>query len=100
MDDEMRDFATHGEYRRSDKESWGGGLALLFIGFAAGALAALLLAPKTGKQMRRALRRTYEDARGAVEDISEQASDWIDKGSEWADQAKKKVSPLAKPFRR
>ena len=85
--------------RRIRSES-GSGLTMLFIGLAAGALTALLLAPKTGKQMRRTLRRKYEDARDAMEDFSDQASDWIDKGSEWADKAKSRVAPLGKPFQR
>ena len=82
--------------RRSRKS--GNGLTMLFVGLAAGALIGLLLAPQTGKQMRKTLRRRYEDAREAVEDFSDQAGDWIDKGSEWADKAKSKVAPLAKPF--
>ena len=78
----------------------GYGLTMLFIGLAAGALLALLLTPQTGKQMRKTLRRRYEDARDVVEDFSDQASDWIDKGSDLADRAKSKVAPLAKPFQR
>ena len=78
----------------------GSGLAMLLIGLAAGALIALLLTPQTGKQMRKTLRRKYEDARDMVEDFSDQAGDWIDKGSELADKAKSKVEPLAKQFRR
>jgi len=81
-----------------DRES-GYGLTMLFIGLAAGALIALLLTPQTGKQMRKTLRRKYEDARDVMEDFSDQASDWIDKGSELADKAKSKVAPLAKQFR-
>jgi gas vesicle protein len=99
MHDEMDDFANQGDYRSSDGNV-GAGLTLLFVGLALGALAALLLAPKTGKQMRRTLRRKYEDARDVVEDFSDQAGDWIDKSSEWADRAKSKVSPLSKAFRR
>jgi len=76
------------------------GLTMLFIGLAAGALMALLLTPQTGKQMRKTLRRKYEDAREAVEDFGDQASDWIDTGSELADKVKSKVAPLAKQFRR
>ena len=95
MSDETNDFASSGEYRES-----GSGLTMLFIGLAAGALIALLLAPQTGKQMRKTLRRKYEDARDAVEDFSDQASDWVEKGSDWADKAKSKVAPLAKPFQR
>ena len=97
MKDDVNDFEPNGEYQDSDS-SIGLGLTMLFIGLVAGALVALLLAPKTGKQMRRTLRRKYEDARDAMEDISGQASDWIDKGSEWADKAKSKVAPLAKRF--
>lgn len=99
MNDDVNDFEPNGEDQDSDS-SLGMGLTMLFIGLAAGALVALLLAPKTGKQMRRTLRRKYEDAREAMEDISDQAGDWIDKGSEWADKAKSRVAPLAKPFRR
>ncbi len=62
MDDQDNDFAREGEYRSS-----GGnvslGMTLLFVGLAIGAVTALLMAPKTGKQMRRTLRRKYEDAR-------------------------------------
>ena len=95
MSDEMSDIATSGEYRQS-----GSGLTMLFIGLAAGALIALLLTPQTGKQMRKTLRRKYEDARDAMDDLGDQASDWMDRGSEWADKAKSKVAPLAKPFQR
>jgi gas vesicle protein len=87
------------EMSEEDRGS-GYGLTMLFIGLAAGALIALLLAPQTGKQMRKTLRRKYEDARDAVEDLGDQASDWIDKGSDLADKAKSRVAPLAKQFRR
>ena len=83
------------------------GLVLLFVGLAAGAIVALLLAPKTGKQMRRHLRRKYQDAREVVDDWGEHASDliergsdWAEKASDWADQAKAKVKPLRKAFQR
>jgi gas vesicle protein len=67
---------------------------MLFIGFAAaaGALITLLIAPQSGKRMRKTLRRKYEGAHNAVEDLGNRASDWIDKGSEWADKAKKKIA--------
>jgi gas vesicle protein len=87
------------EMSEEDRGS-GYGLTMLFIGLAAGALVALLLTPQTGKQMRKTLRRKYEDARDVVEDFSDQAGDWIDKGSELADKARNKVAPLAKQFRR
>ena len=98
MNDQVSDFEPTSEYEESG--SLGLGLTMLLVGLAAGALVALLLAPKTGKQMRRTLRRKYEDAREVMEDIGEQAGDWIDKGSEWADKAKSKMPPLKKPFGR
>ena len=52
MNNDDTEFTNQGEYRSSDR-NFGFGLTLLFIGLAAGALTALLLAPKTGKQMRR-----------------------------------------------
>ncbi len=76
------------------------GLTMLCVGLALGALTALLLAPKTGKQMRKTLRRKYEDARDTVEDLGDQASDWVDKGSDWAEKAKQRVAPFSKSFRR
>jgi len=106
MSDEIDDVVSEGEYRSSGNNTVIVGLALLFIGFAAGAIAAALLTPKTGKQMRRSLKRTAEDLREKVEDLSEQAGDWVEKGSDlagkasgWADAAKQKVGPLAKKFR-
>ena len=98
MNDEVREFEPNGEYEESS--SFGMGLTMLFIGLAAGALVALLLTPKTGKEMRRTLRRKYEDAREVMVDIGDHAGEWIDKGSEWADKAKSKMGPLKRPFGR
>lgn len=97
--DQNSTYAGEGEYRSSEN-NLGLGLTMLFVGLAIGAVTALLMAPKTGKQMRRTLRRKYEDARDVMEDFGDSASDWIDKGSDWADKAKSRVAPLAKPFRR
>ena len=106
MSDEIEDVVTQGEYEPSGSNTVVVGLALLFIGFAAGAIAAALLTPKTGKQMRRELKRKADGLRDRVEDWSEQAGDWADKGSDlaakasdWADAAKERVAPLAKKFR-
>ena len=98
MTDPMSEFEPNEEYEQSDSRSLSVGLTMLFIGLAAGALVTLLLTPKTGKQMRRSLRKKYEDARELMEDIGDQAGDWIDKGAEWADKAKSKMPPLKKPF--
>jgi len=96
----MTDYESGGDYRAADEGAVGLALTFLFIGIGVGALVALLLTPKTGKQMRRSLRRKYEDAREAVEDWSDQANDIIEKGTEWANAAKEKVAPLSKVITR
>jgi len=99
MESQSHEYAGEGNYHSS-----GGnisfGLTLLFIGLAAGALTALLLAPKTGRQMRRTLRRKYEDARDVMDDFTDQAGDWLDKSSDWAEKAKSRVAPFSKAFRK
>lgn len=97
MQSQTKEYPSQGEYRSSERNI-SLGLTMLFIGLAAGALTALLLAPKTGRQMRRTLRRKYEDAREAMDDLTEQASDWMEKGSDWAEKAKNRVAPFKKPF--
>ena len=96
----MTDYERFGDYQPSDRGSIGLAITFLFIGLGAGALAALLLAPKSGRQMRRSLRRKYEDARDVFEDWQDQASDVIDKGAEWANTAKERVAPIAKAVKR
>jgi gas vesicle protein len=106
MSDDANEFVNEGEYEPSGRNTVAMGFAILLIGFAAGAIAAALMTPKTGKQMRRELKRKADDLRDRVEDWSEQAGDWVEKGSdlankasEWADAAKEKVGPLAKKIR-
>ncbi len=107
----MTDYERFGDYQPSDRSSVGLAITFLFIGLGAGALAALLFAPKTGKQMRRDLRRRYEDAKDVFEDWQEQAGDALEKGAEWAnnakewasnakDTARERVAPFAKAMKR
>jgi gas vesicle protein len=99
MEQEAYDYASQGEYRPSGS-NMSLALAMLFIGLAAGAVTALLLAPTTGRKMRRTLRRKVENARDAMDDFTDQASDWLDKSSDWAEKAKDRVSQIKKPFAR
>jgi len=78
-----------GHYRSSDRNI-SLALTMLFTGLAAGALTALLLAPKSGRRLRRDLRERLEDARESVGD----------QASEWAEKAKARITPMGKPFRR
>jgi len=107
MSDDANEFVSEGEYEPSGRNTVAFGLTLLLIGFAAGAMAAALMTPKTGKQMRRTLKRKLDDARDAMGDWSEQAGDWVEKGSDlanrasdWAEAAKQRVAPLAKKIPR
>ena len=93
-----------GNYESSDKSTAGTAVTFLLIGLGAGALVALLLAPKTGKQMRRDLRRKYDDVRETVEDFAEEAkervNDVMERGSEWVDTARERVDPIARVVRK
>ncbi len=84
------------DYRPLDRSNVGLALTFLFLGMGAGALAALLFAPKSGKQMRRSLKRKYEDAREVIDDLTDQAGDMWDKGTEYAGTVKEKVAPIGK----
>jgi len=94
----MSSYRSIGEYRSSGAGRAGTAIAMLLVGLGVGALAALLYAPRTGRQMRRELRRRMEDARDAVQDWSDQANDVLDRGSEWASNAREKVAPFARRF--
>jgi gas vesicle protein len=97
-----------GKYESSSKSNVGTAVTFLMIGVGAGALIALMLAPKTGKQMRKDLRKRYDDARDTLQDWSEEAIDKVndlaDRSGDWADElrdlAREKAAPLAKAIKR
>jgi gas vesicle protein len=104
-----------GSYESSENANVGTAVTFFLIGLGAGALAGLLLAPKTGKQLRRDLKRGYEDARDAVEDWADEAKDRVkdagervrdvaSRGAEIAeelrDAARDKVEPLRRAINR
>jgi gas vesicle protein len=99
-----RDFMA----RHQEGNQFGTAITFLLIGAGAGAVAALLLAPKSGEQLRRDLRRRYEDAREAIEDLADEAKgrveDAIERGSDWMEDVeettRKRVAPLARALRR
>jgi len=92
-----------GKYEGSDS-TVGTAVTFLLIGMGIGAVTALLLAPKSGKQLRRDLRRRYDDAREAVEDWKQEAmdaaEDAIERGGKIAGQVRERVAPLARAVSR
>ena len=71
-----------GRHESSDSANIGTAITFLLIGLGAGALAGLLLAPKTGKQMRRDLQRGFEDAKDKVGDWAVEAKDRVREAGE------------------
>jgi len=93
-----------GSYETSEQGRVGTAITFLLIGLGAGTVIGLLFAPKPGKQMRKELRRRYEDARETIEDwkeeVKEAAEDALERGTEIADDLRDRVTPLTKAARR
>ena len=102
---------TSGRYQSSDGSNIGTAITFLMIGLGAGTLLGMLLAPKTGKQLRRDLRRGYEDARDSfdewaedakdrVREVSDRVRDAASRGAEFAEDLRDKVEPFRKAIQR
>ena len=82
----------------------GTAVAFLLIGLGVGAALGLLLAPKTGRQLRKDLRRSYDDALETVSDWTDEArgkiKDAVDKGADLADDLRSKAEPIGDYLRR
>jgi len=100
-----------GKYESSEDSNVGTAITFLMIGLGAGALAALLLAPKSGKQLRRDLKRGLDDAKDAVGDwadeakdrtreASERVRDFAKRGADVADELREAVRDKVEPLRR
>jgi gas vesicle protein len=88
-----------GRYQSSDNNNAGTAVTFFLIGIGAGALAALVLAPKTGKQFRRDLKRGYEDAKETLQDWSEEAKDRVRDAKEHVRDVAERGADLAEDFR-
>jgi gas vesicle protein len=64
-----------GRYESSEGNNVGTAVTFFLVGLGAGALVTLALAPKSGKQFRRDLKRGYDDARDTLQDWTEEAKD-------------------------
>ena len=92
----------YGNYEPSERSSVGA-ITFLLIGLGAGAAAALLFAPKTGRQLRKDLKRGYEDAMDRFEDFKEEARERMDevmeRGADIADNLREKAAPIGRAIR-
>jgi gas vesicle protein len=92
-----------GKYESSDS-SIGTAISFLFIGLGVGAALGLLLAPKTGRQLRKDLRRSYDDALETVSDWTDEArdrlKDAVEKGGDLADELRSKAGPISDYLKR
>lgn len=92
-----------GKYEGSDSKI-GTAISFLFIGLGVGAALGLLLAPKSGKQLRRDLRRSYEDALDTISEWSDEAKERFDealeKGADFTEELRAKAEPLTRVLKR
>jgi gas vesicle protein len=97
-------FMREGKYESSEGSTAGTAITFLLIGLGAGAVIGLLFAPKAGKQMRKELRRKYDDARETLDDWKDDAKDLaedaLERGQEIADDLRDRVAPLAAAMKR
>jgi gas vesicle protein len=102
---------TTGRYESSEGGNIGTAVTFLIIGLGAGALLGLLLAPKAGKQLRKDLRRGYEDAKDSfgewadeakdrAREVGERVRDAAARGAELAEDLRDKVEPLRRAINR
>jgi len=93
-----------GNYETSGKNTAGTAVTFLMIGLGAGALIALMLSPKSGKELRKDIRHRYEDAKDAIENFAEETrkgvEQAVERGSEWADELRESVRDRVEPIER
>ncbi|HEY1679852.1 MAG TPA: YtxH domain-containing protein [Candidatus Sulfotelmatobacter sp.] len=102
---------SSGRYASSEGNNVGTAITFLLIGLGAGALAGMLLAPKSGKALRRDLQRGYEDAKDSLNDWADDAKDRVrdvgdrvrevaSRGADFADELRERAEPLRKAIKR
>ena len=108
-----------GHYESSEGGNVGTAITFLLIGLGAGALVGFLLAPKSGRELRRDIKRGYDDTkdavgewaeetaeavkervRGAGERVRDAASRGVDAAGDLAEDLRDTVREKAEPIRR
>ena len=92
-----------GKYESSEGTA-GTAITFLLIGLGVGAALGLLLAPKPGRQLRKDLRRSYDDALETASEWTDEAKgrfeEVVEKGSDLADELRSKAKPISDLLRR
>jgi gas vesicle protein len=89
-----------GRCESSEGNSVGTAITFLLIGLGAGALAGLLLAPKSGRELRRDIKRGYDDTKDAVGEWAEGAAETVkEKVSEAGERVRDVSADLAEDLR-
>jgi gas vesicle protein len=94
-----------GKYETSESSSnVGTAISFLLIGLGVGAAVGMLLAPKSGKQMRKDLRRSYDDTLDTISDWTDEAKERfeevVEKGADLTEELRAKAEPLSRMLRR
>ncbi len=94
-----------GKYETSESSSnVGTAISFLLIGLGVGAAVGMLLAPKSGKQMRKDLRRSYDDTLDTISDWTDEAKERfeevVEKGADLTEELRAKAEPLTRILRR
>lgn len=92
-----------GNYESSESTA-GTAITFLLIGLGVGAAIGLLVAPKAGRQLRKDLRRSYDDALETASDWTDEAKERfeevVEKSVDFADEVRAKTKPLSDLLRR
>ena len=93
-----------GKYETSENNHVGTAISFLLIGLGVGAAVGMLLAPKAGKQLRKDLRRSYDDTLDTIsewtDDAKERFEEAVEKGADFTEELRSKAEPLTRILRR
>jgi gas vesicle protein len=94
-----------GKYETSESNgNVGTAISFLLIGLGVGAAVGMLLAPKSGKQIRKDLRRSYDDTLDTISEWTDEAKERfeevVEKGAGLTEELRAKAEPLTRKLRR